>query len=92
MGKGVSVFTCRMGDLEAFLLHWVIREEANEQLIATGCDGRGLFSATEATQTWSFSISPIVQLNVVIGTLQMGLNVQLNEGLWQNKMSVKKRN
>lgn len=81
-----------MGDLEAFLLHGVIGEEANEQLIATGCDGRGLFSATEATQTWSFSISPIVQLNVVIGTLQMGLNVELNEGLWQNKMSCIKRN
>lgn len=81
-----SIFTCSMGSLKAFLLHWVIREEANEQLVATRRDGWGLLGATEATQTWSFSISPVVKLNVVISTLQVGLHVDLIEGLRQKKM------
>lgn len=74
-----------MGRLEAFLLHGVIREEANEQLVSTRRDGWGLLGATEATQTWSFSISPVVNLNVVVSTLQVGLHVDLIEGLRQNK-------
>lgn len=74
-----------MGSLEAFLLHRVIREEPNEQLVAAGCDGWGLLGATEATQTWSLPISPVVKLNVVISTLQVGLHVDLIEGLRQNK-------
>lgn len=70
-----------MGSLEAFLLHRIIREEANEQLAGTGGDGLGLLGATEATQTWSFPIATVVDLNVVISTLQVGLHVKLIEGL-----------
>lgn len=73
--------TGSMGSLKAFLLHRVIWEEANEQLVATRCDRWGLLGATETTQTWSFSISPIVKLNVVISTFQVGLHVDLIEGL-----------
>lgn len=79
-----SAFTCGMWGLESFLLHRVVREEANEKLIATGCDRWRLLGATEATQTWSFSIFSIVQLNVVIGAFQVGLDINLIEGLWQH--------
>lgn len=74
-----------MGSLEALLLHRVIREEADKQLVATRGDGRGLLGATEATKRWSFSISPVVNLNVVVGTLQMSLHVNLIKGLRQSK-------
>lgn len=56
-----------MRGLESLLLHRVVGEEANEELIATGCDGWRLLGATEATQTRSFVIFAIVQLNVVVG-------------------------
>lgn len=79
------ILTCSVGSLKAFLLHRVIREEANEQLVSTRRDGWGLLCATEATQAWSFSISPVVNLNVVISTLQVGLHVDLIEGLQKNK-------
>lgn len=75
-----------MGSLEAFLLHRVIRKEANEQLVATGHDGWRFLGATEATQTWRFSISPVVNLNVVISTLKVGFHVDLIECLRQNKI------
>lgn len=70
-----------MWGLESLLLHRVVREEANEQLVATGCDGWGLLGAAEATQTCSFVIFAIVQLNVVVGAFQVGLDVDLIEGL-----------
>lgn len=75
-----------MGSLKAFLLHRVVREEANEQLVATRRDGWGLLGATETTQTWSFSISPIVKLNMVISTFQVSLHVDLIEGLRKNEI------
>lgn len=78
--------TGSMGSLKAFLLHRVVREEANEQLVATRRDGWGLLGATETTQTWSFSISPIVKLNVVISTFQVSLHVDLIEGLQKNEI------
>lgn len=56
-----------MRGLESLLLHRVVREEANEELVAAGCDGWGLLGATEATQACSFVIFAIVQLNVVVG-------------------------
>lgn len=74
-----------MGSLEALLLHRVIGEEADEQLVAARGDGWGLFGAAEATKRWSFSISSVVNLNVVVGTLQMSLHVNLIKGLRQNK-------
>lgn len=46
----VSAFTCGMRGLKSFLLHRVVREEANEKLIATGCDRWWLLGAAEATQ------------------------------------------
>lgn len=79
--KTTSILTCSVGSLETFLLHRIVREKANEQLVATRCDGLGLLCATEATQTWRFSITPIKNLNVVIGTLQVGLHVDFIEGL-----------
>lgn len=83
-------YTCSMGCLKAFLLHRVVRKEANEQLVATRRDGWGLLGATEATHTGSFSISSVVNLNVVVSTLQVGLHVDLVEGLWQNNECVYK--
>lgn len=82
------MLTCSMGRLESFLLHRVVREEANEQLVAAGRDGWRLLGATEATQAGSFSVTPVVKLNVVISALQVGLHVDLIEGLRQNKLSV----
>lgn len=58
-----------MGGLEALLLNRVIREEADEHLVGAGHDGRRLLSATEATQTGGFAVAPVVDLNVVVGTL-----------------------
>lgn len=84
--KTTSIPTCSVGSLEAFLLNRIVREKANEQLVSTGCDGLGLLGATEATQTRRFSITPIINLNVVISTLQVGLHIDLIEGLWQNKI------
>ena len=75
-----------MGGLEAFLLHWVVREEADEQLVGTRRDGWRFLGAAEPTQTRSFPISPVVNFDVVVSTLQMGLHVDLIEGLRQNKM------
>lgn len=73
-----------MGGLEALLLNRVIREEADEHLVGAGHDGRRLLAATEATQTGGFAVAPIVDLDVVVGALQMGLHVDLIEGLRQS--------
>lgn len=70
-----------MGSLKAFLLHRIIREKADEQLVAIRCDRLGFLGATEATQTWCFAITPIIDLNMVIRTFQVGLHVNLIEGL-----------
>lgn len=75
-----------MWSLKAFFLHRIIREKANEQFVVAGRDGRRLLGATEATQGRRFSISPVVNLNVVIRALQVGLHVQLVEGLLVNKI------
>lgn len=80
--------TRSMGSLKAFFLHRVIREEANEQLVAAGCDGWRLLSPTETTQFLRFSIAPIINVNVVIGTLQVGLHVNLIEGLLEMKRKI----
>lgn len=80
--------TCSVRGLKPFLLHRVIREKANEQLIAAGRDGRGLLAATEASHTRCFAISPIVDLNMIVGALQMGLHVHLIEGLGPKKICV----
>lgn len=80
--------TRSMGSLKAFFLHRIIREEANEQLVAAGCDGRRLLSSTETTQFLRFSIAPVVNVNVVIGTLQVGLHVDLIEGLLEMKRKI----
>lgn len=81
-----SELTCGVRGLKAFLLHRVIREEADEQLVAGRRDGRGLLGATEAAQARGFSISPIVDLNVVVGALQVGLHVDLIESLRPKKV------
>lgn len=70
-----------MRGLKSFLLHRVIREEANKQLVAAGGDGGRLLGATKATQTWSFSISSIIDLNVIISTLKVGLHFNFIKGL-----------
>lgn len=77
-----------MGSLKPFLLYRVVREETDEQLVSTRGDGWGLLGATETAQTWRFSISPIINLDVIIGTLQVGLHVNFIEGLQQNKKRV----
>ena len=70
-----------MRGLEALLLYRVIGEEANEHLVGSRCDGRGLLGATEATQAGGLPVSAIIDLNVIISTLQVGLHVNLIEGL-----------
>lgn len=70
-----------MRGLEALLLHRVVGEEADEQLVGTGGDGRRLLGATEAAQAGCLPVPPVVDLNVVVRTLQVSLHVDLVEGL-----------
>lgn len=70
-----------MRRLKAFLLYRIIREEVNEQLVAAGCYGLGFLCATEAAQTWCFSITTVVNLNVIVSTLQVRFQVNFIEGL-----------
>lgn len=76
-----SEHTCSVGGLKALLLYRVIREEANEHLVGTRHDGRGLLGATEAAQALGFAVPPVIDLNVVVGALQVCLHVELIEGL-----------
>lgn len=70
-----------MGRLEALPLHGVVRVEAQEHAAARGQDGLGLLAPAEAAQDGGLGVTPVVHLQVVIGTLRLGLDVHLHEGL-----------
>lgn len=70
-----------MGRLEALPLDRVVRVEAQEHAAACGHDWLGLLAPTEAAQNWGLGVTPVIHLQVVVGTLGLGLNVHLQEGL-----------
>lgn len=70
-----------MGRLKALLLHRVVGEEADEQLVGAGGDGRRLLGATEAAEGRRLCVAPVVNLDVVVRALQVSLHVDLVEGL-----------
>ena len=79
--------TCSISGLEASLLHWVVWEKTQEHLVAAGHDRGGFFGATEASESWDAHVSPVVDLQMVVSTLQMSLHVDLVENLraiWKN--------
>lgn len=76
-----GVPTGRVGCLKALLLHRVIGEEAHEQLVAAGRDGRRPLGAAEAAQTRRFPISTVVNLDVVVSALEVSLHVKFVEAL-----------
>lgn len=79
--------TCSISGLEASLLHWVVWEKTQKHLVAAGDDRRGFFGATEASESWDAHVSPVVDLQMVVSTLQMSLHVDLVENLrdiWMN--------
>lgn len=80
-GLVAGVLTCGMGRLEALPLDGVVGVEAQEHAAARGHDRLGLLAATEAAQNWGLGVTPVVHLQVVVGTLGLGLNVHLQEGL-----------
>ena len=70
-----------MGRLEALPLHRVVRVEAQEHAVASGQDRLGLLAPAEAAQDGGLGVTPIIHLQVVIGTLRLGLDVHLHESL-----------
>ncbi len=76
-----DVLTCSMGSLEAFLLHGVIREEADEHLVAGGYNRLRFLGATVSSEAGCLPIPTVVNLNVVISTFQMRLHVDFIESL-----------
>ncbi len=70
-----------MRGLKTPLLYRVIREELQEHAIATGNEGRWLFTPTNATKTGCSAIWAIIYLQVVISTLFMSLHVSLLKNL-----------
>ena len=78
---GQSRLTCGVGHLEALPLHGVVRVEAQEHAVARGQDGLGLLAPAEAAQDGGLGVTPVIHLQVIIGTLRLGLDVHLHEGL-----------
>lgn len=74
-----------MGRLKALLLHRVVGEEADKQLVAAGGDGRRLLGAAEAAERRSLGVAAVVDLDVVVRALQVSLHVELVEGLRENE-------
>lgn len=74
-------FTSCMGRLKALLLHRVVGEEADEQLVAAGGDGRWLLGAAEAAEGRGLGVAAVVNLDVVVRALQVSLHVDLVESL-----------
>ena len=59
----------------------VVGVEAQEHAAARGQDRLRLLAPTEAAQDGGLGVTAIIHLQVVIGTLRLGLDIHLHEGL-----------
>lgn len=71
--------TCWMGCLEAFPLYWGIREKDDIHPIHAGLDLWRGFASAKLSQKTSIIVYTVKQLNVVVQTFLMRLQLEIHE-------------